>query len=447
MHQASFEDIVVKCNDLSKEKNLGLSYPRLIMAALYVELSHFSEKGNIYLFTLKSRYSSMIPFSEFDGLVDNRDFNEEWDVEDLFPIINEAFGALHCDDLEWICHLYNSSFFREQLQRDDVDSDYGEDNRYFIGDDEYARFFNEDCLWSFLDGKPYPRDLGEWPIRNHYILKAHDLTKEHISERMKILTHLGSTRVKKTVCLIEAIDWFKMIKRIDESTTNHAEDFIQTALNPALQKDARMIVIPDRIIADEAFVLQDFFLDDPKKVVQARVLNRKILPIPKEDYTTEWFFNTLGISENIIFNLPTGAKWDVGYFDDREMYFADSTTMGISSKITQKQIEGFFTILVEFSCVENTYPNLIALACRLTGRKLSDNPQKIKWIGPNNNELPFLIWRLSLDKPQYKLCESFFDNYSSYNAARRATRKTRDEFIDALDTVLVKKETRKPEHG
>lgn len=444
MNKVSFPDIVVQCNDLAKEKDLGLSYPRLIMAALYVKLSHFSEKGNVYLFNLKSRYSSMIPFSEFDGLVDNRGFNEEWDVEELFPIINDAFGALHCDDLEWISHLYNSTFFREQLKRDDIDSDYGEDNRYFIGDDEYASFFNEDCLWSFLDGKPYQHDIGEWPIRNHYILKGHDLTKEHISERMKILTHFGSARVKNTVCLIEGIDWFK---RIYKTALDNEAEFEQTALNPSIQKDARMIAIPDRIVADETFVLQDFFIDDPKKVVQARVLNRTILPIPKQDYTKEWFFNTLGISENITFNLPTGAKWDVGYFDDREMYFADSTTMGISSKITQKQIEGFFTILVEFSCVENTYPNLIALACRLTGRKLSDNPQKIKWIGPNNNELPFLIWRLSLDKPQYKLSESFFDNYSSKNAPRRATRKIREEFIDALDTVLVKKETRKPEHG
>lgn len=452
----SFDKTVERCSTLANIMNLDLSYPELIMCSLYVELSAFPAKGNPYLFNLKNRFSNHIPFYRFDSLICDSGLINNGDSEDTYAIISSAFDALHNEDLDWMFHLRNSFFFRDQLKRDDIDSEYGEDNRYFVGEDVYSNFFNEDCRWSFFDNAPYPVDTGVWPIRNHYIIKGRELSKDAWLERCRTLTFPGNARIRKTICLIWAMDgFFEEPFEADNHINDIEEGYFEVALGDrsgkmvarSIEKDARMVIVPDRIVADDEYVLQDFFLDDPEKQVKARVLHRIVAPITKEDYSKSWLSNILGLNGLRRYNLPQGKGWDVGFFEDPKVFFSDSTTLGTSSKVPQEKIEKLYNILVDYHCIEPSYDTLVSLACRLTGRKLVSNPKPIRWVGPNKNELPFLIWRLSLDRPHFKLCERFFDNFDSYNASRMATRNVRKEFIDALDDILEAKTERKPDHG
>lgn len=403
----SFTDTVEKCNELAGQMNLGLSYQQLIMCALYVELSSFPEKGNRHLFDLKTRFSRRIPFTEFDGLVCKKEIQGDLTNEDTYPLISEAFNAFYIDDLAWIRHLYDSPFFREQLSREDADSDYGEDNRYYIGFDEYSDYFNEDCLWSFFNERPYPRDTGEWPIKNHHIIKGYDLPRDFIRERMNILTLFSNPRIKTTICLIESKEEFKT--NPTEGISNDM-DWLGSALGihnrvNALEKDARMIAHPDRIVADNEFVLEDFFLDDPKKVVSCRVLGKKEVRIDKKDYTLEWRDNLIGINR---YHYSLTVDPFSGTIDSDHPFIGGIDIKGLTG--VDKPLERFkefINYVAQLGKIQED-SQVEALIRSFTGHPFPKADVRPIWNG-NVNVLLYLVKYLFKPKKKYKMMDTCID--------------------------------------
>ncbi len=402
-----FTDTVEKCSELAGQSQLDLSYNQLIMCALYVELSSFPEKGNRYLFDLKTRFSRKIPFTVFDGLVSKKWIQGELPAEVFYPLINEAFEALHIDDLAWIQHLYDSPYFREQLSREDANSDYGEDNRYFIGYDEYSDFFNEDCLWSFFDRRPYPKDTGEWPIKNHHILKGYDLSQDFFRERINILTLFSNPRIKTTICLIESKDGFKKNQADGiPSDTNWIEKAlgIHNCLNLP-KKEATMIAHPDRIIADNEFVLQDYYLDDPQKVVSCHVLGKKEGRIDKKDYTLDWRDNLISINR---YHFTLAVDPFSGAPDPDHPFIGGIDIKGLTSVDNPLQrFEEFINYAAQLGNIQED-SQVEALIRAFTGHPFPNADERPIWNG-NVNVLLYIVKYLFKPKKKYKMMDTYID--------------------------------------
>ena len=144
------------------------------------------------------------------------------------------------------------------------------------------------------------------------------------------------------------------------------------------------------------------------------------------------------------FTLPRDEKWnDCGFYNKSEDKYYIQTTLGAARMVRQEQIEALFKTLVETGCVENKEDVLLALAVRLTGRKLMTEPiPEIEWIG-EDPELDYLIFRLTPveQKPEYSRYKHFFKDYNPNGAGRRvATGKVRETVINGLNEIMLKKD-------
>ena len=119
------------------------------------------------------------------------------------------------------------------------------------------------------------------------------------------------------------------------------------------------------------------------------------------------------------------------------------TSLQSARRVSQDQIESLFNILVEVGCLDNKEDVLLALAVRLTGRKLMPEPiPPIEWLG-EESELDYLIFRLTPaeQKPAYSRYKHFFKDYNPSGAARRTAKgMVRPEVIAGLDRILPEKD-------
>lgn len=150
-----------------------------------------------------------------------------------------------------------------------------------------------------------------------------------------------------------------------------------------------------------------------------------------------------GQGDNPTYSLPRGDEWKkcpTYKLSDEQHY--EETVLGRGKAVTPEQVESLFYALVKVECLDNEEKVLFALAVRLTGRKLMEEPiPLIEWKG-GNAELDYLIFRLTPEdqKPDYAISRSFFDGYDHRGAARRAIAgKVRPSIINELDEILPPK--------
>ena len=152
---------------------------------------------------------------------------------------------------------------------------------------------------------------------------------------------------------------------------------------------------------------------------------------------------TPGQGDNPTYSLPRGDEWKkcpTYKIADKQHY--EKTVLGRSRAVAPEQVESLYNALVIVECIDNDENVLFALAVRLTGRKLMEEPiPLIEWKG-ENAELDYLIFRLTPEnqKPDYAISRNFFDGYDHRGAARRAIAgKVRPSIINKLDEILPPK--------
>ena len=141
--------------------------------------------------------------------------------------------------------------------------------------------------------------------------------------------------------------------------------------------------------------------------------------------------------------LPRDEKWTkCGFYKTSDDNHYIKTTLQSARMVTQDQIESLFYALVNVGCLDNKEDVLLALAVRLTGRKLLPEPiPPIEWLG-EPAELDYLIFRLTPEKqkPQYARYKHFYKDYNPDGAARRAVSGyVREAVIECLNEILPTK--------
>lgn len=144
------------------------------------------------------------------------------------------------------------------------------------------------------------------------------------------------------------------------------------------------------------------------------------------------------------FFLPRDEKWTkCDYYKTSSDNHYIKTSLQSARMVTQDQIESLFYALVNVGCLDNKEDVLLALAVRLTGRKLLPEPiPPIEWLG-EPAELDYLIFRLTPEKqkPQYARYKHFYKDYNPDGAARRAVSGyVREAVIECLNGILPTKE-------
>lgn len=143
------------------------------------------------------------------------------------------------------------------------------------------------------------------------------------------------------------------------------------------------------------------------------------------------------------FSLPRDERWKkCQFFNTKEHQHYIMTSLQSARMVRQDQIESLFNSLVKVGCLDNKEDVLLALAVRLTGRKLMPEPiPPIEWLG-EESELDYLIYRLTPaeQKPSYSRYKHFFKDYNPSGAARRTAKgMVRPEVIAELDKILPRK--------
>ena len=144
------------------------------------------------------------------------------------------------------------------------------------------------------------------------------------------------------------------------------------------------------------------------------------------------------------FFLPRDENWTkCDYYKTSSDNHYIKTSLQSARMVTQDQIESLFYALVNVGCLDNKEDVLLALAVRLTGRKLLPEPiPPIEWLG-EPAELDYLIFRLTPEKqkPQYARYKHFYKDYNPDGAARRAVSGyVREAVIECLNGILPTKE-------
>lgn len=325
----------------------------------------------------------------------------------------------------------------------------------------------------YLEHNLGPQEPDDYAMLQEGILvDFHDFlvkVKESIREKMKIIGTLcqddygnifcGKALVNQRYscycgCECEITSYSRNVDEGLPQFPYYTERLYRVALNRTgiISRDEEGTIYIDK------YVLRDPAADQVGKEAQVRSIRPFFIPrgeylgevvdyvlsneITKE--TPASVGEMIGPGDNRTFSLPRGDKWKncpTYKISDKQHY--EETVLGRSRAVVPEQVESLFYALVKVECLDNEEKVLLALAVRLTGRKLMEEPiPLIEWKG-GNSELDYLIFRLTPEyqKPDYAISVNFFDGYVPRGAARRAyAGKVRPALKNQLDKILPLKD-------